>query len=180
MIFLVIQMISHRDDFTDLLADETHHTPPDNKGFVAACILLPTALVSVVLVAELLAPVIELSVHKAGLPVAIVGVVIAMLVLLPEATAAIRAAADNRLQTSMNLALGSALASICLTIPTVSMLTLFMGKPLALGLESEHIVLLLLSIFFSTITLAMGRTTILQGAVHLVIFGAYLTFAAVP
>lgn len=180
VIFLLIQMISHRDDFTDLLAEETHHTAPDTKAFVAACIMLPTALVSVILVAELLAPVIELSVSKAGLPVAVVGIVIAMLVLLPEATAAIRAAMNNRLQTSLNLALGSALASICLTIPVVAMLTLFMGKPLALGLESEHIVLLLLSIFISTITLAMGRTTILQGAVHLVIFGAYLTFAAVP
>ncbi|MGL1835026.1 calcium:proton antiporter [Rhodocyclaceae bacterium SMB388] len=179
-IFLVIQMISHRDDFTELLAEETHRTTPDNKEFVAACILLPTALVSVILVAELLAPVIEMNVSNAGLPVAIVGVVIAILVLLPEATAAIRAAFNNRLQTSLNLALGSALASICLTIPVVAMLTLFMGKPLALGLEGEHIVLLLLSLFISTITLAMGRTTILQGAVHLVIFGAYLTIAAVP
>lgn len=180
MIFLVVQMISHRDDFTESLAEETHRAPPDNSAFVAACLMLPVALVSVILVAELLSPVIELTVNKAGLPVAMVGVVIAMLVLLPEGTAAIRAALNNRLQTSLNLALGSALASICLTIPTVAMLTLFMGKPLALGLESEHIVLLLLSLFISTITLAMGRTTILQGAVHLVIFGAYLTMASIP
>ncbi|MCD8514184.1 MAG: hypothetical protein LRY63_13510 [Nitrincola sp.] len=118
--------------------------------------------------------------NKAGLPIAMVGVVIAIMVLLPEGTAAIRAALNNRLQTSINLALGSALASICLTIPTVAMLTLFLDKPLALGLAGEHIVLLLLSLFVATITLAMGRTTILQGAIHLVIFAVYLMIASVP
>lgn len=178
--FLAVQMISHRDDFTDLIAEETQHLPPNKSSFFAACILLPITLIAVVLLAESLSPLIEMSVTNAGLPIAMVGVVIAVMVLLPEATAAIRAALHNRLQTSINLALGSALASICLTIPAVSMLTLFMDKPLALGLEGEHIVLLLLSLFISTITLAMGRTTILQGVIHLVIFAVFLTIASVP
>ena len=180
LIFLTVQMISHRDDFTDIIADETHHTPPTKQGFIAACILLPVTLIAVILLAESLSPMIELTVNKAGLPIAMVGVIIAIMVLLPEGMAAIRAALNNRLQTSINLALGSALASICLTIPTVAMLTLFLDKPLALGLDGEHIVLLLLSLFVATITLAMGRTTILQGAIHLVIFAVYLTIASVP
>lgn len=178
--FLAVQMISHRDDFTDLIAEETHHLPPNKSSFVAACILLPVTLIAVILLAESLSPLIEMSVGRAGLPIAVVGIVIAFMILLPEATAAIRAALNNRLQTSINLALGSALASICLTIPAVAMLTLFLDKPLALGLDSEHIVLLLLSLFISTITLAMGRTTILQGVIHLVIFAVFLTIASVP
>lgn len=178
--FLAVQMISHRDDFTDLIAEETHHLPPNKSSFLAACILLPVTLIAVILLAESLSPLIETSVSNAGLPIAMVGVVIAVMVLLPEATAAIRAALNNRLQTSINLALGSALASICLTIPAVAILTLFLDKPLALGLEGEHIVLLLLSLFISTITLAMGRTTVLQGVIHLMIFAVYLTIASVP
>lgn len=178
--FLMVQMISHRDDFTDIIAEETHHKPPTKYGFIIACTLLPITLIAVILLAESLSPMIELTVNKAGLPIAMVGVVIAIMVLLPEGTAAIRAALNNRLQTSINLALGSALASICLTIPTVAMLTLFLDKPLALGLAGEHIVLLLLSLFVATITLAMGRTTILQGAIHLVIFAVYLMIASVP
>ncbi|MDE1995026.1 MAG: ionic transporter y4hA, partial [Rhizobiaceae bacterium] len=124
--------------------------------------------------------VLEDTIHEAGLPPALVGVAIAMVVLLPEATAALRAANSNRIQTSLNLALGSAMASICLTIPTVAILSVFLGHPLTLGLEAEHIVLLVLSLFMATITLAMGRTTILQGGIHLVIFAAFLVIAAIP
>ena len=147
-----------------------------------ALVLLPIALLTVVLLAETLAPTVEHAVAQAGLPAALVGVVIAMTVLLPEGTAALRAARANRLQTSLNLALGSALASICLTIPAVAILSIALDKPLTLGLglEAEHIVLLLLSLFVATLSLAMGRTTILQGGLHLVIFGAFLTIAAIP
>ena len=144
-----------------------------------ALVLLPIALLTVVVLAESLAPTVEHAVAEAGLPAALVGVVIAMTVLLPEGTAALRAARANRLQTSLNLALGSALASICLTIPAVAILPIALDKPLTLGLEAEHIVLLL-SLFVATLSLAMGRTTILQGGLHLVIFGAFLTIAAIP
>ena len=102
------------------------------------------------------------------------------MVLLPDGLSTFRAARANRLQTSLNLALGSAMASIGLTIPAVAAVSLILGTPLVLGLEAEHVVLLVLSLFAATLSLATGRTTILQGGVHLVIFGAFLTIAAVP
>lgn len=179
-LFLFVQMIRHREDFRDPAGDHDAGPPPDPRAFRVALGLLPLALVAVVALAETLSPVVEGAVARAGLPAALVGVAIAMVVLMPEGTAAIRAARANRLQTSLNLALGSALASICLTIPTVAILSLILGHPLALGLEAEHIVLLVLSLFMATLTLATGRTTVLQGGIHLVIFGAFLTIAAVP
>ena len=94
--------------------------------------------------------------------------------MLPEGLAATRAAHANRLQTSLNLALGSALASIGLTIPTVAVVFIWNGLPLALGIGNMETVLLSLTLLISTLTLATGRTTILQGAVHLVLFAAYL------
>ncbi len=183
-LFLFVQMVRHRDDFRDIRPedDAPGHAgpPPDRRTMTAALVLLPLALLAVVGLAESLAPTVEHAVARAGLPAALVGVTIAMTVLLPEGTAALRAARANRIQTSLNLALGSALASICLTIPTVAVLSVLMGQPLILGLEPEHVVLLVLSLFMATLSLAMGRTTILQGGVHLVIFGAFLTLAAMP
>jgi len=110
----------------------------------------------------------------------VVGVVIAALVLLPESVAAVRAAMANRLQTSLNLALGSALATIGLTIPAVAMLSLSQGLPLALGLDSKGIVLLSLTLLVTTQSLATARTTVLQGVVHLVIFGVFVFTTLVP
>ncbi len=109
-----------------------------------------------------------------------VGVVIAALVLLPEGLAALRAARLDRLQTSMNLALGSALASIGLTIPTVAVVFIGLGRPLELGLGAREMVLLFLTMIVASLTLGSGRTTILQGVVHLVIFAAYLFLTIVP
>ena len=108
------------------------------------------------------------------------GIVIATLVLLPEGLAAVRAAQANRLQTSLNLALGSALASIGLTIPTVAAVSIVLQKPLELGLSSKDQVLLALTLIVGVVTLGTGRTTVLQGIVHLVIFAAFLFFALVP
>ncbi|MFO7764509.1 MAG: ionic transporter y4hA [Wenzhouxiangellaceae bacterium] len=179
-LFLFVQMVRHRGDFHDPRLQELADRKPDRREMIVALVLLPIALLSVVLLAETLAPTVEHAVSRAGLPAALVGVVIAMTVLLPEATAALRAANANRIQTSLNLALGSALASICLTIPFVAMLSIALGQSLTLGLDAEHIVLLLLSLFVSTLSLAMGRTTILQGGLHLVIFVAFLTLAAMP
>lgn len=179
-LFLFIQTVRHTEDFRDIIGDHAHGESPDHARFAGALLLLPLTLLSVVLLAESLTPFVETSVLRAGLPEALVGVAIATVVLLPEGTAALRAARANRLQTSLNLALGSALASICLTIPSVAVVSLVLGQSLILGLEAEHIVLLLLSLFMATLTLATGRTTILQGAIHLVIFGAFLTFATVP
>ena len=111
---------------------------------------------------------------------AVVGIVIAALVLLPEGLAALRAARANRLQTSLNLALGSALASIGLTIPAVAVVSIVLGQPLELGLGEKDQVLLALTLLVGVITLGTGRTTVLQGIVHLVIFAAFLFFAVVP
>jgi len=113
-------------------------------------------------------------------PKAVVGIVIAMLVLLPEGLAALRAAQSNRLQNSLNLALGSALATIGLTIPAVAAVSIALGQRLELGLDAKDQVLLALTLLLGVITLGTGRTTMLQGIVHLVIFAVFLFFAVVP
>jgi Ca2+:H+ antiporter len=116
----------------------------------------------------------------AGAPRTMIGIAIAAIVLLPETWAAVRAARANRLQTSMNLAIGSALASIGLTIPVVGAAAVAFERPLVLGLESKDLVMLALTFVVGTITLGTGRTNIMQGAVHLVIFAAFLFLALVP
>ena len=122
----------------------------------------------------------KLGIAYLGVPKAVVGIVIAALVLLPEGLAAVRAARNNRLQTSLNLALGSALATIGLTIPAVAAVSIVLGQPLELGLDAKDQVLLALTLLLSVITLGTGRTTVLQGIVHLVIFAVFLFFAVVP
>ena len=153
---------------------------PGNRLVAVSLGLLVVSLTGVILLAKTLSPAIDRAIAAAGLPDACVGIVIAAVVLLPEGMAAYRAALANRLQISLNLALGSALASIGLTIPAVTVVSLALGVPLALGLQAPHIVLLVLSLFAATITLATGRTTVLQGGVHMVIFAAFLVISAVP
>ena len=180
--FVAIQTVSHRDYFLpaiDLPLD-THAEPPSNQAAWASFAVLLVALVAVVLLAKGLAPTIEAAVIGAGLPLAIVGVAIAALVLCPESLAAWRAAKRNRLQTSLNLALGSALATIGLTIPSVAIVSLVLDLPLQLGISPKGITLLALSLFVTTLSLGTGRTTALGGVVHLVIFAAYLFTTVVP
>lgn len=142
--------------------------------------MLGVALIAVVGLAKQLSPVIQHAVDAASAPAAVVGIAIALLVLLPETWAALRAALRNRMQTSLNLALGSALATIGLTIPSVAVVSIYLKLPLVLGLPSKEIVLLFLTLLASAITLAGGRATVLQGTVHLVIFAAFLFLAVVP
>jgi Ca2+:H+ antiporter len=153
--------------------------PSDSLAWISAGLLI-AALTSVVLLAKLLSHPLDDAVASAGLPQAVVGVAIAVIVLLPESTAAIRSAAANRLQTSINLALGSAIASIGLTIPTVAAIAVIYGLDLVLGLSPAHQTLLILTLFVSTITLGTGRTTVLQGGVHLVLLAVFLLLSAVP
>ena len=120
------------------------------------------------------------AVAAAGAPRAVVGIVIALLVLLPETTAATLAARSNRLQTSMNLAIGSALASIGLTIPVVVVASIIFDLPLVLGLGTTEALLLAVTLLVSIVTLGSGRTHIMQGAVHLVLFAAFIFLALVP
>ena len=137
-------------------------------------------LVAVVLLAKKLAPSLETAVATMGAPNALVGVIIAGIVLLPEGIAAVRAALGNRLQTSLNLALGSALASIGLTIPAVSFVSLYMNTHLRLGLDAKSSLLLMLSLFVSVLVLRTGRTIILHGIVLLTVFVVYLFTTVVP
>jgi len=130
--------------------------------------------------AEALSPAIEAGVKAVGAPKTVVGIAIAMLVLLPEGYAAVRAARANRLQSSLNLALGSALASIGLTIPTVAAIAILFGMPLSLGISNLNMTLMYLSLFIGALTLAIGRTTLLQGVVHLIIFFEFLFLSLVP
>ncbi|RZT39470.1 calcium:proton antiporter [Cupriavidus agavae] len=180
--FVFVQTVRHRDYFlVEGSRDENVHAPPPpTKVAAASAILLIVCLVAVVALAKLLSPFVERAVFDAGLPPAVVGVVIAALVLLPEGLAALRAARADRIQTSLNLALGSALASIGLTIPTVAAVFVFLGRPLELGLGAKEMLLLFLTMTVAALTLGMGRTTILQGVVHLVIFAAYLFLTVVP
>ena len=181
--FVLIQTVRHRDYFLpdDAARDEqTHAAPPSNNVALASLGLLLTCLGVVVLMAKALAPVIESSVMQAGAPKAVVGVIIAAVVLLPEGLAALRAARANRLQTSLNLALGSALASIGLTIPAVAIVSIATGWTLTLGLDAKSSILLMLSLLVATLSLGTGRTTVLQGVVHLVIFATYLFTTVIP
>ncbi|NIJ19516.1 Ca2+:H+ antiporter [Sphingomonas naasensis] len=182
--FVMVQTVRHRDYFLPPRAvsfdPDTHADPPSNRRALASLGLLLACLGGVVLLAKALAYPIEKWVIGAGAPQAVVGVIIAALVLLPESVAAVRAALANRLQTSMNLGLGSALATIGLTIPGVAALSLVADMPIALGLIPKSLVLLFLTLIVSTLSLATGRTTILQGVVHLVILGVYLFTTVVP
>ncbi len=181
--FVFAQAIRHRDYFLPARAagdEAVHAAAPSAAAAALSGALLIACLGVVVLLAKALAPAIEAGIAAIGAPNALVGVVIAAVVLLPEGLAALRAARLDRLQTSLNLALGSALASIGLTIPTVAIVSLATGLELTLGIDIKSTVLLLLSLFVTAISLGTGRTTVLQGTVLLVIFATYLFTTVVP
>lgn len=181
--FVLVQAVRHRDYFLPPDADgneEVHAEPPTSKVALISAFLLVLCLGIVVLLAKALAPDIEDAVVNAGAPKSLVGVIIAAVVLLPEGLAAYRAAKKNRLQTSLNLALGSALASIGLTIPAVAIVSIFTGMSITLGIDMKSTVLLLLSMFTIMLSLATGKTNILQGIVLVVIFVVYLFTIIAP
>jgi Ca2+:H+ antiporter len=181
-VFVFSQTVRHRDYFLpiDVSDAEAHAQPPTNREAALSFFLLVVSLASVVGLAKVLSPAIERAVAAVGAPKAVLGVLIAMLVLLPETWAAARAARADRLQTSMNLAIGSALACIGLTVPVVVLAAILFGLPLTLGLEPKDLVLLSITFLVSAVTLGTGRTHMMQGAVHLVIFAAFLFLAFVP
>jgi Ca2+:H+ antiporter len=180
--FVFIQTVRHRDYFLAGKPDneEAHAPPPSNTTAAVSAGLLFAVLVAIVGLAKSLTPTLEIGVGRLDVPKPVVGIVIAALVLLPEGLAALRAARANQLQTSLNLALGSALASIGLTIPVVAGVSIVIRQPLELGLGTKDEVLLALTLLTGVITLGTGRTTVLQGIVHLVIFAVFLFFAVVP
>jgi Ca2+:H+ antiporter len=180
--FVFVQTVRHRDYFLPvvLTTPQDHAPPPSNRTALVSLGLLLVSLVAVVGLAKALTPALEQSLDWLGAPKAVVGIVIATLVLLPEGLAAVRAARANLLQTSLNLALGSALASIGLTIPAVAIVAIVLGQPLELGLGPKEVVMLALTLFLGVVSLGTGRTTVLQGIVHLVMFAAFLFLAVVP
>jgi Ca2+:H+ antiporter len=169
--FVFIQTVRHRDYFLAGKADneEAHAPPPSDTTAAVSAGLLFATLVAIVGLAKSLTPTLEIGVARLDVPKPVVGIVIAL-----------RAARANQLQTSLNLALGSALASIGLTIPVVAGVSIVIHQPLELGLGTKDEVLLALTLLTGVITLGTGRTTVLQGIVHLVIFAVFLFFAVVP
>lgn len=187
LVFIFVQTVRHREYFLPLetaeeaKADAAARVPaPSNLAAVASLGLLLVALVAVVGLAKSIAPDIEAVVRRFDVPHATVGIAIALMVLLPETWAAVRAALRDRMQTSFNLALGSALATIGLSIPAVVATALMLGMPLELGLAPKEIALLALTLLISVMTLARGRATVMQGTVHLVLFAVFLFLTVVP
>ncbi len=181
-LFVVVQTVRHRDYFLpETAADvDDHADPPSDRAALESVGLLLVALVAVVGLAKIESPGIEDLVASVGAPQSAVGVVIALLVLMPETLAAVRNARRDRMQTSFNLALGSAMASIGLTIPAIAIASIWLDGPLILGLESMQIVLLAITLFVTALTILPGRATLQEAGVHLVLFAAFLFLAFNP
>lgn len=186
LLFVAVQTRRHRDYFLpittagEVIDTEEHVDPPSARTALRSLGLLLVALIAVVGLAKGVSPAVESGVAAAGLPQSVVGVVIAMLVLLPETIAAVRAAARDRMQTSLNLALGSAMASIGLTIPVIGVAMIWLDGPLLLGLGGTQTVLLALTVAVGTLTIVPGRANILQGGLHLSLLAVFLFLAASP
>jgi len=183
--FVSTQTRRHRDFFLPVsdegvLLEDDHADPPTDRETVASLGLLLVSLVAVVGLAKVESPAIEAGVAAAGFPQSFVGVVIALLVLLPETLAAVNAARRKRIQISLNLALGSAMASIGLTIPAIAVASIWLEGPLLLGLGATQMVLLALTVVVSVLTVVPGRATRLQGGVHLVLLSAFVFLAINP
>jgi Ca2+:H+ antiporter len=180
-LFVFIQTVRHRDYFLpERAGPEDHADPPSDREAFTSLGLLLLALVAVVGLAKLESSPIEKAVAGIGAPQSAVGVVIALLVLLPETLAAVRNARRDRMQTSFNLALGSAMASIGLTIPAIAVASIWLEGPLVLGLGSKQIVLLAITAVVGALTVLPGRATLQEGGVHLVLFAAFLFLAVSP
>ncbi len=178
--FLMVQTVRHRNYFLPEDDGETHAEPPSNTISFISLLYLVLCLGVVVFLAKGLSPQIEAVVQNFGAPESLVGVIIAAVVLLPEGLAAIKAARKNHFQTSLNLALGSALASIGLTIPCVAVVCIMFDLPLVLGLDTKSMILLGLSLYTVMLSLNRGKTNVLYGVVLLVNLFAYVFTVIVP
>ncbi len=180
-VFLYTQTIRHRDYFiseTAGVADDGAHA--SNRTFLLSVLLLLVSLLAVVLLAKKFSLVVDAGTALIGAPPAFAGILVALLILLPESVAAISAARKNDLQKSINLALGSSLATIGLTIPAVAVAAYALDKQLVLGLKVQDMVLLALTFVLSMLTFGTGRTNILFGLVHLVVFAVFVFLVFVP
>jgi Ca2+:H+ antiporter len=183
-LFVFVQAIRHREFFvaepSGNAVDELPVVPTSDRDAWVSLVFLLVALVGVVGLAKTVSPNIEETIQTAGLPAAFVGVIIASLILLPEGLTAVRAAWEDRVQASMNLALGSAMASIGLTIPVIAVVSQLIDTPLLLGLSPVQIVLFALTMFVAALTITPGRSTVMQGGVHLVLFAGFIVLSASP
>jgi Ca2+:H+ antiporter len=180
-VFLYTQTIRHRNYFiTEAagVADDGAHIP--NRMLGLSIVLLLISLLAVVLLAKKFSLVVDFATARIGAPPAFAGVLVALLILLPESVAAIAAARKNDLQKSINLALGSSLATIGLTIPAVAVAAYALDKQLVLGLNIQEMVLLVLTFVLSMLTFGTGRTNILFGLVHMVVFAIFIFLVFVP
>lgn len=180
-VFLYTQTVLHRDYFIveddgtdDVISKIT------NRTLAITVVLLIVSLVAVVLLAKSFSVVVDAGAAAIGAPPAFAGIVVALLVLLPESIAAIAAARKNQMQKSINLALGSSLATIGLTIPAVAIAAYFLDKTLVLGLASREVVLLVMTLILSMLTFGTGRTNMLFGVVHILVFAIFLLMVFVP
>ena len=178
--FTFVQTVRHREHFTPTRGEEAHGPRPGGKLALASLGMLVVALVAVVLLAKGVSPFIQLAVEGIGAPPSLVGVIVAAIVLLPESATALRAAREDRLQTSINLALGSAVASIGLTVPAVAAIAWWKQIPLELGVSPGDAMLLVLSFLMALITYGTGRASLLSGVVHLIMLATWLFLILAP
>ncbi|MBN9670355.1 calcium:proton antiporter [Roseibium aggregatum] len=175
-VFLAIQTVTHSDIFRqpDAADDEEHHHGVVVRSLPFHVIGLLGALVPIILLSKKLALYVDFGISGVGAPLALSGFIVAALVLMPEGLSAIQAARENKLQRAVNICLGSAVATIGLTVPAVLMVSLFTGHSIELGLEEPEIVMLVLTLFVSLLTFGSRTTNYLMGAVHLALFAAYV------
>lgn len=178
--FTFVQTVRHREHFTPMRAEEAHGLRPAGKLAWASLGMLIVALLAVVLLAKGVSPFIQQAVAGIGAPPTLVGVIVAAIVLLPEGATALRAAREDRLQTSINLALGSGVASIGLTVPAVAVIAWWKQLPLELGVSPGGAVLLALSFMMALITYGSGRSSLLSGVVHLILLATWLFLVLAP
>jgi Ca2+:H+ antiporter len=179
-VFLYTQTVLHHDYFIVGHGADGGEGPASNRLLALSIGLLLISLLAVVLLAKKFSLVIDAGIAVVGAPEALAGVLLALLVLLPESVAAISAARQNDLQKSINLALGSSLATIGLTIPAVAVAAYVMDKPLELGLSAQKMILLGMTFLLSMLTFGTGRTNILFGMIHIVVFMIYVFMVFVP
>lgn len=177
---LFVQNFRHRAHYITEVEIEEHLEKPGKTEVVLSAILLPLNLIATVLLTESMAPDMDRFIERIGAPISLSGVLIACVILLPEGISAVKAASKNQIQRSLNLSLGSALASISLTIPVVSIFSIITNTPIALGIETEYMILFLLSLFVIILSLSRGKTNILHGIVLLLLFAVYLFITINP
>jgi Ca2+:H+ antiporter len=180
-VFLAIQTLRHQSWFEQPVTEargeatkNTHHGDLQVRSLGYHALLLPLTMLPIILLSKKMALLVDHGIGTFGAPQALGGFLVAILVLSPEAMAAVRAALANQLQRTMNIALGSSLSTIGLTIPAVLCISLFTGKTIELGLEEPELYLLLITLLVSIVNFNSERTNVLHGFVHLILFFTYI------